>query len=179
MKRREFLKTGALLVASTAAVAAGLLPLASAETVVPALKSLKPDEARTLQKMCRCIFPHRRLGDAPYWRVVADLDQASSTDPSLAKLLTTGLAQLQSSQAVKFDDLDAKEQINALKAIQRGEFFQKVRSLELASLYSDPAVWKELGYQGPSYPFGGYAHRGFNDLNWLPDPPASASPKPM
>jgi len=179
MKRREFLKTGALLVAGTAAAAAGLLPLASAETVVPALKSLKPDEAQTLQKVCRRIFPHRRLSDAPYWKVVADLDHTSSTDPSVAKLLTTGLAQLNSSQAVKFDDLGEMEQIKALKAMENGEFFQKVRSLELSSLYSDPAVWKELGYQGPAYPFGGYIHRGFNDLNWLPDPPQSASPKPM
>jgi hypothetical protein len=48
----------------------------------------------------------------------------------------------------------------------------------LQGLYSDPAVWKVLGYQGPAYKFGGYIRKGFNDLTWLPDPPESASPKP-
>lgn len=177
MKRRDFLKTGALVVAGTAAAATGLLPLADAETVAPALKTLKPQEAETLMKACRRIFPHQRLSDAPYWNVVAGLDESSSKDPSMAKLLSSGVAQLNGSQAMKFSDLDEKGQIEALKAIENTEFFQKVRGAELSSLYSDPAVWKALGYQGPSYPYGGYIHRGFNDLNWLPDPPDTASPK--
>jgi hypothetical protein len=179
MKRRDFLKTGALVVAGTAAAASGLLPLANAETMAPALKSLKIHEAQTLMRVCRRIFPHQKLDDAPYWRVVAGLDESGTTDPSMAKLLSSGVAQLNGSQATKFADLDDKEQIEALKAIQNTEFFQKVRSAELSSLYSDPAVWKELGYQGPSYPYGGYIRRGFNDLSWLPDPPETASPKPI
>jgi len=179
MKRRDFLKTGALVVAGTAAAATGLLPLAAAETIAPALKTLKPQEAQTLMKVCRRIFPHHRLSDAPYWNVVAGLDESSSKDPSMAKLLSSGVAQLNSSQATRFSDLDEKGQVEALKAIESTEFFQKVRGAELSSLYSDPAVWKELGYQGPSYSFGGYVHRGFNDLNWLPNPPETASPKPI
>jgi hypothetical protein len=27
-----------------------------------------------------------------------------------------------------------------------------------------------LGYEGPSFDKGGYLNRGFNDLDWLPDP---------
>ena len=73
--------------------------------------------------------------------------------------------------------MDKQRQVAALKAIDNTPFFQKVRSVELVTLYSNPSVWKSLGYQGPSYRFGGYAHKGFNDLAWLPDPPQSASPK--
>ena len=28
-------------------------------------------------------------------------------------------------------------------------------------------VWSELGYAGPSFKFGGYLERGFNDIDWL------------
>jgi hypothetical protein len=31
-------------------------------------------------------------------------------------------------------------------------------------------VWSLLGYEGPSYDQGGYAERGFGDLDWRPDP---------
>ena len=48
----------------------------------------------------------------------------------------------------------------------------------MVSLYNNEEVWKAFGYQGASYRFGGYLHHGFNDLNWLPEPPEAASPKP-
>jgi hypothetical protein len=48
----------------------------------------------------------------------------------------------------------------------------------MVSLYGNQEVWKVFGYQGASYPFGGYLHHGFNDLTWLPEPPEAASPKP-
>jgi len=56
--------------------------------------------------------------------------------------------------------------------------FEKVRSVEIVALYNNEEVWKTFGYQGASFRFGGYLHHGFNDLNWLPDPPEEASPKP-
>jgi hypothetical protein len=174
MKRREFLKTGAVLVVGTAAAASNLVTHAAA----PALAVFKPPEAQTLLAMARRIFPHKQIGDGPYWKVVADLDAASKSDPAVAKLMADGVAQLNGSSGKKFVDLSKPRQIAALKAIESGPFFQKVRGVELVTLYSDPSVWKSLGYQGASYRFGGYLHKGFNDLAWLPDPPLSASPKP-
>jgi hypothetical protein len=176
MKRREFLKTGALLVVGTTAAASTLIADAAAGDAVPVMAVFKPDEARTLFQMTRRIFPHQQVGDAPYWKVVAELDSASKSDPAVAKLMADGVAALNGSG--KFVDLDQSRQVAALKAIENTPFFQKVRGVELQTLYSDPAVWKSLGYQGPSYRFGGYIHKGFNDLAWLPDPPLSASPKP-
>jgi hypothetical protein len=37
-------------------------------------------------------------------------------------------------------------------------------------------AFAHFGYPGPSWAKGGYINRGFNDLKWLPDPSASASP---
>ncbi len=178
MKRRDFLKTGAIVVAGTAAAITGLIPDVSADAV-PAFTTLKPEEAQTLLKVTRQIYPHKKLDDAAYWKVVKQLDTASQSDPATAKLLADGVAQLNSSPNAKFAGMSEQQQLDALKGIENTPFFQKVQSVELASLYNDPAVWKALGYQGPAYSIGGYAHHGFNDLAWLPDPPESASPKPV
>jgi hypothetical protein len=177
MKRREFLKTGAIAVVGTAVAASGLISeVSAAQDAIPKLALLKPHEAQTLLQVARQIFPHRKLGDAPYWRVVGQLDGAAQSDPAVAKLLTDGVAQLDSSS--KFIELNDQQKLAALKSLESTEFFQKVKGVELQTLYSDPEVGKAMAYQGASYPIGGYLHHGFNDLAWLPNPPQSASPKP-
>jgi hypothetical protein len=47
------------------------------------------------------------------------------------------------------------------------------------SLYDNEMAFKALGYPGSSWEHGGYIARGFQDLKWLPDPPAEASPPPF
>jgi hypothetical protein len=178
MKRREFLKTGAMAVVGTAVAVSDFVEAHGAEAAAPKLSTLKPHEAQTLLQVTRQIFPHRKLGDAPYWRVVSQLDDAAKADPEAAKLLSDGVARLDSSQGAKFVDLSDKQKVDALKLIETTPFFQKVRGVELQTLYSDPDVFKAMKYQGASYAIGGYLHHGFNDLDWLPDPPQSASPKP-
>jgi len=178
MKRREFLKTGAMTVVGAAVAASGLIEASAAEQTAPKLSTLQPHEAQTLLQVTRQIFPHRKLGDAPYWRVVSQLNDAAKTDPLLAKLLSDGVATLDSSQGAKFVELGEPQKVAALKAIENEPFFQKVRGVELQTLYSDPEVFKAMQYQGASYAIGGYLHHGFDDLAWLPDPPHEASPKP-
>ena len=50
-------------------------------------------------------------------------------------------------------------------------FFQTVRATAVVALYDQAEVWELLGYEGPSFDQGGYLERGFDDLDWLPDPP--------
>ena len=40
----------------------------------------------------------------------------------------------------------------------------------MTGLYDQAPVWGLLGYQGPCPDGGGYLERGFDDLDWLPDP---------
>ena len=178
MKRREFLKRGALVAVGTAAAATGVTVVGYAAGEAVKLAALDQHEGATLLKMARQIFPHDRLGDSYYWKVVEDLDREAATTPATAKLLHDGVANLDQAQTAKFVALSPDEQIAALKKIDGSPFFQKVQSTEIVSLYNNHEVWKQFGYPGASYPFGGYIHHGFNDLNWLPDPPESASPKP-
>jgi hypothetical protein len=183
MKRREFLQKSAFAAASAAAAAAGLvypLPMAeafAAESWTASLKNLSAHEGETLLKMARHLYPHDRLADSYYAKVATDLDAEAGKNPDTAKLLRTGVAGLDEG-GKNFTALPAQQQLETMKKIESSPFFQKVRGTEVVSLYNNPAVWKEFGYAGPSYEFGGYLKHGFNDLKWLPDPPVSASPKP-
>jgi hypothetical protein len=177
IKRREFLQKSAMVVAGVSAAAAAGVTVGLAAEWTAKMKTLNPHEAETLLKMARQIFPHDRLDDSYYIKVVEDLDAEASSKRATAKMLSAGVANLDHLAKGKFSAQPAAEQIVVLKKIQQTPFFDKVRSTELVSLYNNQEVWKTFGYQGASYRFGGYLHHGFNDLNWLPDPPESASPK--
>jgi hypothetical protein len=177
MKRREFLQKSALVVASTAAVVSGVAVVGEAAAWTTELKTLNAHEGDTLLKVTRQIFPHKRLDNTDYIKVVMDLDAEAGTTPDTAKLLRDGVANLDRDHTTKFTARSDDDQISSLKKIETTPFFEKVHSVELVSLYNNHSVWKKLGYQGPSYQIGGYLHHGFNDLSWLPNPPASASPK--
>jgi hypothetical protein len=178
LKRREFLQKGALVVAGAAAFASGVTVVAGAEQWTAGLKTLDAHQGQTLLAMSRQIFPHPPLDDSYYIKVVQDLDTEAGTKAETAKLLHEGVTRLDAVKNAKFVTLSPTDQIVALKQIDHSDFFTKVRTSELVSLYNNHDVWKKLGYPGASYPIGGYLHHGFNDLNWLPDPPESASPKP-
>jgi hypothetical protein len=184
MKRREFLQKGAIAAAGAAALTTGLVAeIAPAAAALPAadwtagLTTLSPHEGQTLLKMARQLYPHDKLSDALYAKVVTDLDGEAKSTPDTAKLLRDGVASLDQGSK-KFVDLPAEDQLAALKAMETSAFFQKVRGTEIVSLYNNPEVWKEFGYHGSAYEMGGYLKHGFDDLKWLPDPPESASPKP-
>jgi hypothetical protein len=179
LKRREFLQKGALAVAGAAAFASGVTVVAGAEPWTGGLKSLNAHEGQTLLAMSRQLFPHPQLDVSYYVIVVQDLDAEAASEPDTARLLRDGVARLDRVKAAKFVTLPQADQISVLKRVDGSDFFTKVRNSELVSLYNNHEVWKKLGYPGDSYTIGGYLHHGFNDLNWLPDPPESASPKPV
>lgn len=177
IKRREFLHKSAIVVAGVSVAATGVTAAGLAAEWTARLKTLTAHEGETLLKMARQIFPHDRLDDSYYMKVVEDLDIEASRKPVTGRMLRAGVANLDLSAKGKFAARPAAEQVSALEKIQHTPFFEKVRSTEMVALYNNPDVWKVFGYQGASYPFGGYLHHGFNDLNWLPDPPEAASPK--
>ena len=82
--------------------------------------------------------------------------------------LEQGLRDLDVAGGAPFAELDAAKQLEVLRGISSTEFFEGVRSRVITSLYDDREVWSLLGYEGPSYDQGGYASRGFADLDWLP-----------
>lgn len=177
MNRRQFLQTSGLAAGGVAAVASGAALVAPDGAWALQLGALDEHTAKTLLVMSRQIYPHDGLGDMYYAKVVEDLDKAAGADKDVGTLLRTGVAGMDKAKHVKFVDLSEGNQLEVLTAIQDGPFFQKVRGTAVVSLYNNPLAWRHFGYEGSSYEFGGYIHRGFDDLGWLPQPPEDASPK--
>ena len=132
------------------------------------------DHARqTALRAARVMFPHDALPDEAYEKVIRQIE-AGGNGGVLASF-EEGLAGLDESRP--FLELDEDAQLEALKRAEGSPFFELLRSTAVVELYDNPLVWKAFGYEGPSTHLGGYLHRGFDDLDWLPDPPLVMDPR--
>lgn len=174
LSRRRFLAVGGGLLAGTLAASSGAIALlAPSRSWAVELTHFNDHQSKTLLQVCRVIYPHAALDDAAYALVVKDLDTAA-TDEDTRTTLTNGLADLDDASDSTWLDRDANSRLAALEAIEDTPFFKIVRSTEVVSLYSNELAYAHFGYPGPKGD-AGYLHRGFNDLDWLPEPPTTAS----
>jgi hypothetical protein len=170
--RRGFLAGSATAVAAVAAT--GGTVLADAQTASPEdTRGLRPEEVRTLLKFTRDLFPHDRLDDSYYARAVASLQGEAAKDAATRRLLSGGVDQLNrlamaSSGKPYAEVSDEPARVAIIKKIESGAFFKKVYDDTIVGLYNQPEVWPKFGYEGPSSAKGGYLHRGFSDISWLP-----------
>lgn len=121
-----------------------------------------------LHRMVRVMYPHAQFGDAPYERTCDAVREAANESVAQALMFAEGLRALGASG---FADMADDAALAHLKSIEQTPFFQSVRGTAVVALYNDAEVWEHLGYEGPSFDKGGYIHRGFDDLDWLPEPP--------
>jgi hypothetical protein len=166
LTRRTILKTGAAAaVAAPAAIATG-----SAIAATPV--AVSTEEFNTLVKMARDIYPHDRLGNAIYAKVIEGLDAAAKDDAAAAQLLKDGVAALDNAAigmkhasyaAIAAED----ERAEILKSMEQTPFFQKIRGSLVTGIYNNQEVWPVFGYEGESASQGGYINRGFADIDWL------------
>jgi hypothetical protein len=126
----------------------------------------------TITAAARTIYPHDALPDDVYTRVGEKLAETAREDPGTARTIENGVSALNGGRP--FADLSADGQLEALTGIEGSDFFELVRSTAVVEVYSDQRTWQLVGYEGPSFDKGGYLNRGFNDLDWLPDPEAGA-----
>jgi hypothetical protein len=132
--------------------------------------ALEQHVAETVTALARTLYPHVALADAVYERVPAKIAEAVAGDPAQATTVNDGVADLDGRGDQPFTQRTPEQQLEDAKAIAGSAFFELVRSTAVVEIYSDAHTWRLLGYEGPSFAQGGYLHRGFNDLDWLPDP---------
>lgn len=130
--------------------------------------ALSSQAMATITAAARVLYPHDALPDGVYARVGERLFEAAQGDAGTATTLKEGVSVL--NRGRPFGELTEDEQAEALRAIEGSEFFELVRSTAVIEVYSDERTWQLVGYEGPSFVKGGYVERGFNDLDWLPDP---------
>lgn len=178
LTRRSLLKGSGILM-GTLAAGSSLALLAPSRAWAVELKTLSQAEGETLLEMGRVLFPHEKLPNAVYALLAKDLDAAASGDPGTAKALRDGIAALNLLSDGSFLKADAARRLKAVKAMEGQAFFNMVRGKCVTSLYDNEMAFAALGYPGSAWEKGGYIARGFQDLKWLPDPPAEASPPPF
>ena len=120
---------------------------------------LSEEQQAQLFRVLRVAYPHPSFPDGPYQRTSAAVQQADSDG-----VLAAGLDALRDLDGLDDDAVTAK-----LEAVQAEPFFRLVHSTTVVALYDDHEVWQLLGYEGSSFEKGGYLHRGFDDLDWLPE----------
>ncbi len=137
---------------------------------MPAPVEIGPDSRRNLVRLLRAAYPHTRFPDGPYERTADAIIEQCGDSLWHRLVLTEGLATLDARAGGSFVDLDDQAALTLLRTMQDADFFRFVRSVAVVTLYDDPEVHQLLGYEGPAFEKGGYLHRGFDDLGWLPSP---------
>jgi hypothetical protein len=166
LNRRRFLQ-------QSAGAAALVGAISGSGTFAATLQTLEPASVRTLTRMARDLYPHDRLPQSCYENAVASIDGDLSKDPATRLVLADGVASLdaaaKSVHGKPYAALESEaDRVAILKKIEGTSFFTTFRGAMITALYNQPDVWTKLGYEGPSAEHGGYLHRGFNDLDWLP-----------
>lgn len=124
-------------------------------------------DRKLLDKMVRTLYPHNTFPNGPYDRTTEDVINKGNADAGKMLMMRDGLKDLVKNS---FGDLNFNEATKYLKSIEGSAFFNHVRGTSVVTLYNDKEVWDVLGYEGASFDKGGYVNRGFNDLDWLPEP---------
>ena len=177
LARRDFLKGSGILI-GTIATGSVLAALAPSPVWAVELKTLTKAEGEALMKMGRVLYPHKKLADAVYALLAKDLDAKASGDPAAATMLRDGIAALNSAAGGSFAKASDKKKLEIVTAMEGQPFFATVRGQCVTSLYDNDMAFATFGYPGSAWEKGGYITRGFQDLKWLPAPPAAASPPP-
>ena len=167
--RRIFLQGAASAVPVVAASAGIGIDDACAADIT----TLTPATLKTLVKVARDIYPHDMLVDSYYITAIKPWDAKAAKDPAVKALLEDGVRRLdqdaQDKHKLAYVQVPWEaDRVVLLQGIEQTDFFKKVRSDLVVSLYNQEEVWPKFGYEGSSAEHGGYIKRGFNDIDWLP-----------
>lgn len=163
MKRRQFLVLpGSMLL---------LFPLSKGALVLAEGEPdgvLTGEETEVLERFIFLLFPHENISKKPYLTVVQVIQAQASTQQVLEQL-RAGINALNTARGGRWLNLSEQEQIRVMKEIEREPIFLMLYNDSLTGIYQNEELWRAIGYQGSSVEYGGYLHRGFDDINWLPE----------
>ena len=177
VSRRHFLQ-GSVVLTGLLVAGTPIALLAPSRAWAVELSHIDQNQADAIMVLARTLYPHKTLPDAVYALVAKDVD-AKATDPKTIDVIKTGVAKLNDAASGKWNDtasLSDAQRTAFVEANQTDPFVLLVRGQCVTSLYNNEMAFAHFGYEGEAFSKGGYVYRGFNDLTWLPNPPADASP---
>lgn len=159
LNRRELVKLAA------AALAAAQVACSQEGALAPKDSSDEAYEgnAKSLGYLAHDLFPHDSVLNEKY---VAIATYFVSQSPDVATSLVAKLTPAD----LAFEESASSERHALIEEHFFSPELQAFRLGVIIGLYDDLNVTQNFGYQGPSVNEGGYINRGFNDLDWLPEP---------
>ncbi len=151
------------------AVAASTVAVAPASWLPENIARADGTDDAALTRLARLLFPHAGLADTVYADVMEILFTTFESDPAKAQLLDTAASALDAQVNGNWFDADEDSQISAIRNIEGEVFFAAILAGVRGIFYYHPGVWAHIDYPGSSKEHGGYKHRGFNDIGWLPE----------
>jgi gluconate 2-dehydrogenase gamma chain len=133
-----------------------------------------PEQSVEVEAIAEQILPTDSTPGAREARVVYFIDRALATFAAVDRVLfVEGLKDLQKKtrkrfgKATKFSSLNSSQQTELLKGIEKGEFFELIRTMTILGMFSNPEYggnynqigWKLLGFEDQFHfksPFGFY-----------------------
>lgn len=159
--------TGRFSVAVSGALFA--LPPASVAAADPGA-TLSDHELEVLSSVASIIFPHKKASPALFGQIVENIAAKVAQSAQDLDLVRAGVAQLDELSGVDgWSAVSDEQRVAFLKEIETSPFFGFLRNAAVEVVYRDPEIWNLIGYGGSSIEHGGYLHRGFNDIDWLPE----------
>lgn len=122
-----------------------------------------------LMLVARLLFPHDGLANHVYAEAAESVFNSFAADPDSADLLDLAEAALNAEVNGGWIEADEDRQVAALKGIESEAFFGAILAALRGTFYTHPKVWAHINYPGSSREHGGYKHRGFDDIDWLPE----------
>lgn len=154
------------------------LTFSAVATNMPGISWLKSSEAwakadddsasPAMIRLARLLFPHAGMPDSTYRAGMGDVLAALAASPDSAGLVDAAEKALDARRGRPWVELGEVDQVAAVAEIQGEAFFAAILGAVRGVFYNHPQVWEHIGYPGSSKEFGGYKHRGFDDIDWLP-----------
>jgi hypothetical protein len=119
---------------------------------------------RTLSRFLYLLAPLPAFAAADYDAASRSLLDHANSLPVLKGHVKSLLQRL---DAAGFMSLPLPGQQSLLKSMQASPEFRYLSNPAWGVLSHKP-TWPRIGYEGASFPLGGYLHRGFDDIDWLP-----------
>ena len=172
VERRQF-----LCAASRMAVAVGIAAGSLGQVGILAAEepragqTRQDDTAAMLAELAYLLLPIRERDDQVYPEVAFHLLQQARRNPATEQIIKQGLRRFRDYAAQPWLSLLLQARQDSVAQQYDTAFIEMLRWATQEVVLRDRRVWKQVGYQGSSIEYGGYLHRGFDDIDWLPEPP--------
>ncbi len=131
--------------------------------------ALSQQELDVLADLAHRLVPLLEPSSPVYQSVATAIQSQALRSTGLAELVSSGIVSLAAENDKPWLELTAQQRAAAIQSGYPNQFLALIRWIACEHVLRDTQVWAKLGYQGSSIEYGGYLHRGFDDIDWLPN----------